>query len=151
MKRKFKNSENREPLKIANHRREKGEKYIHNWDTEMAGVMPQQFTVPFPVPVPAPTTTTSNPNPHDASSLNLLRVAMVMERFKVCLQDATNFNPAEFCGLCLYLARLIFFLMLHFFLLKWSEQILLFYLVIIMVTKITIYDLSISLIPLIFG
>ncbi|XP_026457725.1 E4 SUMO-protein ligase PIAL2-like isoform X1 [Papaver somniferum] len=71
----------------------------------MAGVMPQQFTVPFPVPVPAPTTTTSNPNPHDASSLNLLRVAMVMERFKVCLQDATNFNPAEFCGLCLYLAR----------------------------------------------
>ncbi|KAI3987902.1 hypothetical protein MKX01_021016 [Papaver californicum] len=68
--------------------------------------MPQQSTVPFPflVPVPAPTTTTS-PNLHDASSLNLLRVAMVMERFKVCLQDATNFNPAEFCGLCLYLAR----------------------------------------------
>ncbi|KAI3843919.1 hypothetical protein MKW92_051372 [Papaver armeniacum] len=71
----------------------------------MAGVMPQQSTVPFPVPVPAPTTTTSSPNPHDASSMNLLRVAMVMERFKVCLQDATNFNPAEFCGLCLYLAR----------------------------------------------
>ncbi|KAI3990510.1 hypothetical protein MKX01_022810 [Papaver californicum] len=66
--------------------------------------MPQQSTVPFPFPFPSPTTTTSQ-NPHGASSLNLLRVAMVMERFKICLQDATNFNPAEFCGLCLYLAR----------------------------------------------